>query len=127
MWAAKLLASLIKDINENPILFELVINENEASEIKKSLKHKELITLKLFHTSLHNRELTNNVVPLLLLRDEKRILLPSWDEIIKLDDKILFACDNHAKEDIQFICLNAYEFSYAHKAKEKSTILKRFL
>lgn len=126
-WAVKLLSSLIKEINENPILFELFINENQACEIIKSFKKDEIITLKLFHTSLHNRELTNNVVPLLLIRDEMRILLPSWDERIKLDDKILFACDRHAQDDIEYICLNTYEFDYAHKKKEKSTILKRFL
>ncbi len=75
-------------------------------------------------TSLHNKEQQNNVVPLLLQRENDIILLPEWENDIKIGDKILLACDEHAKDDIEYICENTYEFYYALTGKEKQTILK---
>ena len=125
-WASSLVLSLIKQINEKPLLYELNIEENDNNEITNHLLNKNSLSLKIFHTSLHNRNLTNNVVPLLLIRDEKKILLPSWDMNLELEDKILFACDKHAISDIEYITLNLYEFEYALYGEEKNTIYKRF-
>ena len=124
-WASSLILSLIKQINEKPLLYELNIEENDKNEITNHLLNKKNLQLEIFHTSLHNRNLTNNVVPLLLIRDEKKVLLPSWDIDLELDDKILFACDEHAISDIEYITLNPYEFQYALNGKEKNTIYKR--
>lgn len=125
VWASSLVLNLIKQINEKPLLYELNIEENDNNEITNHLLNKNSLSLKIFHTSLHNRNLTNNVVPLLLIRDEKKILLPSWDINLELEDKILFACDEHAISDIEYITLNLYEFQYALNGKEKNTIYKR--
>ena len=76
-------------------------------------------------TSLHNKEQQNNVVPLLLQREDDIMLLPSWETHIRIGDKILFACDSRAKDDIEYICQNTYEFYYALTGKEKQTIFKR--
>lgn len=126
-WASKLVRRLIETIDEDPILFELEINKYDTPEIHKHLKTKKDLRLSLFKTSLRNRELNNNVVPLLLIRDEKKILTPSWEEEILSKDKILFACDEYAKNDIEFIVQNLYEFHYAYCGEEKRTILKRII
>ena len=127
IWASKLVARLLKEINEKPLLLELEINENKAPQIYKYLLSKEKLTLDLLATSLYNKELKNNVVPLLLQRENDTILLPLWEEELKIGDKILLACDSHAKNDIEYICQNIYEFYYALTGKEKQTILKGFL
>lgn len=124
IWAAKLVRRLFETINENPILFELELDFDFAPEIARYLKIKKELELKIFRVSLHNKELNNNVVPLLILRDEEQLLLPSWETKLELNDKILFACDEHAKNDMEYISQNIYEFYYALTGKEKRTIFK---
>lgn len=125
VWASKLVRNLIQTIDEDPLLYELDITKTDATELFYHLKFKKDLNLDILKVSLHNRELNNNVVPLLLLRGDEKILLPSWNTKIKLNDKILFACDKHAKNDMEYICQNRYEFHYALNGYEKSTIIKR--
>ena len=124
IWASKLVSRLLKEINEKPLLIELEINENKTPQIYKYLLSKQSLNLNLLATSLYNKEQKNNVVPLLLQRENDTILLPLWEEELKIGDKILLACDSHAKDDIEYICQNIYEFYYALTGKEKQTILK---
>ena len=126
-WAVSLVKDLIEVIDENPIMFEMEIDKTHAPEIYEHLIQKDDLTMAIFRTSLRNRELTNNVVPLLLVRDEKEILRPSWHEKIQIDDKILVACDEYARNDIEYIIQNMYEFHYAYSGEEKRTILKRII
>lgn len=123
-WASKLVARLVKEIGINPLLVEIEINNIIAPQIYAYLKENKDLSLSLLATSLHNKEQQNNVVPLLLQRENDIILLPEWENDIKIGDKILLACDEHAKDDIEYICENIYEFYYALTGKEKQTILK---
>ena len=122
-WASKLVARLVKEIGINPLLVEIEINNIIAPQIYAYLKENKDLSLSLLATSLHNKEQQNNVVPLLRQRENDIILLPEWENDIKIGDKILLACDEHAKDDIEYICENIYEFYYALTGKEK-TILK---
>ena len=126
-WASKLISRLVKEINENPHLLEIEINQSNAPEIYKYLASNQALKLEVFGISLYNNEKKNNVVPLLLQRENDIMLLPLWEEELKIGDKILLACDSHAKNDIEYICQNIYEFYYAITGKEKQTILKGFL
>lgn len=126
LWAAKLVRRLFETVDENPLLFELDIDLKEATEVVLHLQNKNDVFLKIFRVSLHNKEHKNNVVPLLLLRDDEVILLPDWNMPLEINDKILFACDDHAKEDIEYISKNIYEFYYALTGKEKRIIFKGF-
>ena len=126
-WASKLISRLVKEINENPYLLEIEINQSNAPEIYKYLASNQALKLEVFGISLYNNEKKNNVVPLLLQRENDIMLLPLWEEELKIGDKILLACDSHAKNDIEYICQNIYEFYYAITGKEKQTILKGFL
>lgn len=127
IWALKLIRRLIETIDESPLLYEIEINKFDTPEIYYHLKEKKSLNLAIFKTSLRNRELNNNVVPLLLLRDDSEILLPHWEEKVLIKDKILFACDKYAKNDIEYIIQNLYEFHYAYSGVEKKTILRRIL
>ena len=124
-WATKLVTRLIKEIDENPLVMEIEINLENAPEIYKYLSEKNILNLKILSTSLHNNSQSNNIVPLLLQRENDIMLLPSWEIEIKIGDKILLACDEHAKNDIEYICQNTYEFYYALTGKEKRIIFKR--
>ena len=123
-WAASLVKNLISEINEDPLLYELEINKKEAPEIFNHLESKEVLTLDILRRSLHNKQQSNNVLILLLQREDEIILLPSFEEEILKDDNILIACDEHALNDMEYICQNIYEFYYALTGKEKKTIFK---
>ena len=124
-WATKLVTRLVKEIDENPLVMAIEINFENTPEIYKYLSEKNALNLKILSTSLHNNSQNNNIVPLLLQRENDIMLLPSWENEIKIDDKILLACDEHAKNDMEYICQNIYEFYYALTGKEKQTIFKR--
>ena len=124
-WASKLVVDLMKDIDKNPLVVELEINKENTPQIYKYLETKEKLDLKILATSLHNKEQNNNLIPLLLQRENDTILLPSLEIELKIGDKILIACDEHAKDDMEYICQNMYEFYYALTCKEKKTIFKR--
>jgi voltage-gated potassium channel len=124
-WASGLVVDLIQEINDNPLVLEIEINLENAPEIYKYLKTQEELNLKILATSLHNREKLNNLIPLLLKRENDTILLPTLDEKLKIGDKILIACDEHALSDMEYICENMYEFYYALTGNEKRTIFKR--
>lgn len=123
-FASKLLLRLIKEINENPLIMEFEINEIFSPEIYKYLKELNSLNMDILRVSLHNKDLKNKVVPLLLQREDDIILLPNWDEDLKIGDKLLLACDSHAKNHIEYICQNVYEFEYAISGKEKKIIFK---
>jgi len=119
-WGQVLLAKLIKQISTNPITYELNINKNSSIEIYKYLFEKNKLKLFELKSSRRDRHQHNNLVPLLIVRDGEDIVLPSWEFELQIDDKILFACDENAKNDLEYIANNIYEFYYIIKGKEKS-------
>ena len=121
-WGSKLVKSLIQTIDDDPLLYELKIDNNRAPQIYKALKDDKEIQLEIFNRSLYNREQKNNIIPLLILRDNESILLPSLDLSLKEGDEILFACDENAKDEIEYIAQNLYEFYYVYTGEERKTI-----
>jgi len=119
IWAQKLTRKLIETIDTDPIIYELAINKYESPQVYKELLKKTEISLDLFMTSLYNRKHQNNVIPLLLVRSGEKFMLPDWNTKLHLEDKILFACDANAKDDMEYIAQNAYEFRYALTGEEK--------
>lgn len=119
--------NLLQVIDEKPILFELKIDKAHAVEVYNALIEDKNVKLGILCKSLRNRKQDNNIIPLLLNRNDEVILLPSKDEDLEENDQILFACDTNAKEDIEYIAENIYEFHYAYTGEEKTTILKGIL
>ena len=124
-WASKLVKDLMQRIDERPLLYELKIDNKESIEVYNAIKEEKEIKLELFSRSLYNREQINNIIPLLIKRGNETILLPSGDIVLKENDEILFACDENARNDIENIAENLYEFHYAYTGEEKKTIILR--
>ena len=123
-WATRLVKELMQKIGAAPLLFELSIHPSQANQICDYIEASNEIALSIFEISLHNRKLKNNVIPLLLKREEEIILLPSLETKLKIDDKLLFACDENAQNDIEYIAQNPYEFYYALNGEEKTLFKK---
>lgn len=123
-WASKVVRKLVEEINDNPMVMEVYINKKYTPEIASYLEKENSLSLDILATSLHNKEQRNNVIPLLLQREEEVLLLPVFEHNLKIGDKILLACDEHAKNDIEYICQNVNEFHYAITGEEKRTFFK---
>ncbi len=124
-WACALVKDLIQTINSNPKLYELFINEKTTPQISDVLEDTKL-ELSILKTSLRNQKQSNNMLLLLLIRDNgEQILLPSWNEVIEKNDKILLAGDENAYDDMEYICQNMYEFHYALTGQEKLKFRRR--
>lgn len=124
-WGQQLLYKLVKKIHHNPMTFELAINKDEALEVYNYLKNSDRkLSVKTLCLSRRNRAQINNVVPMLILRGKKEFMLPNFDFELQIDDEILFACDENAKNDIEYIANNVYEFHYIVTGVEKRTFNK---
>jgi len=125
LWGQQLLSSLMKNIDSNPIIFELTLSQYETIEVYKYLSNNEnILTLDTLSASRRDRNKRNNLFPLLLVREKENLLLPSADIQLKINDKILFACDKNAKEDFDYITNNIYEFHYIITGEEKNYFTK---
>jgi len=121
--ASKIVARLYDKIGYNPMTIGLKITKEKAYAIHNYLENRnKIVKLDVLRRSLYNRENNNKIIPLILIRDDKRILLPSWDEKLQINDKILFAANKEAWDDAQNIANNIYEFYYAYEGKEKNTL-----
>ena len=111
-----LLTKELLSINLNPLLFTCKVDKATMPMI---LQHSEPIVLKLLKTSLKNHLLDNNLIALMLVRQKKVILLPSWETVLEKNDLLLFAGDANAQNHLEYITMNPNEFHYALYGKEK--------
>ena len=121
-WGQSLVKKLVNTINENPMLHTQYITQKKTPTIIEEMSLDKKIKLSVFSFSLSNRNQTNNIVPLMIYNEDSKeeILLPSWDYVLKKRDKILFACDEWAINEIKLIAKNKYEFYYILNGYEKS-------
>jgi len=120
VWGQQLLSSLMKTIDSNPITFEVTLSKAQTIEIYKYLSTStNRLSVKALRASRIDRNIDNNLFPLLIVRGKEKFLLPSIDFELQINDKILFASDYNAKEDFSYISNNMYEFYYIITGKEK--------
>ena len=108
----------------HPLLFTCKIDVASAPMI---LHHDKPISLKLLKTSLKNRSLENNLIPLMHVRHKEVRLLPSWDTPMEKNDLFLFAGDANAQNHLEYIVLNPHEFHYALYGSEKGFLNQFFI
>ncbi len=119
-WGQNLVKQLIKLIGEDPILYLLHLSEKHSPAVVEELKTSKL-KLSIFKTSLSNYKLDNSVMALMIYntKNQKEIILPSWDVDIEPNDKILFASDQYSVDEIELIANNIFELHYAINGEEK--------
>jgi len=124
LWGKQLLSMLIKNIGINPITHEISISKTDTLEVYKYLKDNNKVKLDVLRLSRRDRNQYNNIYPLLVVRNKENILLPDLEFELQINDKILFACDANAKEDLEYITNNIYEFHYIITGEEKKYFTK---
>ena len=125
-WTKSLINLLKNQVDVNPLLKRLDINEENTYALYHELLNGADIEVEVLLCSLKNREEHNHALPLLLYRDGKEILLPS-NINLQIGDQILFACTKESLEEIELIASNIYELHYAKYGQEKKNpVLRKF-
>jgi len=120
-WGQLLLSRLMKNIHNDPITYEFNLNKSEAIEAYEYIKEGKILKLSDLRRSRRDRNQNNNIIPLLIVRGDEDIILPDWDLELKINDQLLFACDENGKTDIEYIVNNMYEFHYIINGEEQKS------
>jgi len=113
------LTKKLLEIDLHPQLFTLRIDASQAYILNDKCSTSTL-PLSLLRTSLKNRNFTNNLIPLMRIRRKEIMLLPDWQNNLEQNDIYLFAGDDNARDHVEYIANNIYEFHYALYGEEKS-------
>lgn len=116
---AVMLTKQLLEINLHPVLFTFKLDETQAPMLIQQMQ-KEPIKLSLLKTSLKNRNFDNHLIALMRIRNKTVEILPSWESTLEKNDLYLFASDENAKDHLEYIASNFYEFHYAYYGEEKS-------
>lgn len=117
----QILTKQLLEIDLHPQLFTFKVDEVQAPMIYEHCVN-ESLHLELLKTSLKNRQHKNNLIVLMRVRNKEIVFLPEWNEPLQQNDLFLFAGDNNAKEHLEYIAQNFYEFQYAFYGYEKSVL-----
>ncbi len=123
-WAMNTVGKLSATIGQNPLLFEITINEENAYALAKELQKGTKITLEILKRSRADWRKKNKILFLLYEYhdDESRttILMPDDSVEVKVGCSLLIACDEEAKEDFEYIINNYYELYYVLTGREQT-------
>jgi Trk K+ transport system NAD-binding subunit len=112
-WGAEVVDQMHEVLGENPIHFELAIDEEHAYALTRELKSGKEITLGTLRRSRENRNETMPIMFLLCKWDEKRReLLPGDDLPLEPGVQLLVAATEESKNDFEYIVNNYYELQY---------------
>ncbi|MDM8565402.1 NAD-binding protein [Candidatus Halobeggiatoa sp. HSG11] len=92
----ELLQHIKKDIlhDTKPDMWEMTVNPEQTPTIDKKLSANQEITMDCLLRNPRNRNEMLECLPLLLIRGERKILLPDRNQSLAIDDKILW-CGKH--------------------------------
>lgn len=96
---------------------EVTIDEEQAYAVTKYLKEQGSINM---HVLFHKRSdytQYNKMAALYLMRGDEEILFPDPAMLVEEGDRILFAGDLEAFEDLSYILENVYELAYVLQGK----------
>jgi len=122
IWAEMLVKQLRNQLGDNPELMTLTIDKEDAYAIEAELQNGVAVNIDVLLRSLSNWEEQHKAIPLLLMREEKSILLPHKSQL-QIGDRILFASDYESQKEIEMIASNIYELHYVMYGKEKESEL----
>ncbi|MBU1669169.1 NAD-binding protein [bacterium] len=121
-WGRALVNFLKSQLGDNPKLMKLSIDEESAYALYHEIERGELVNIDVLLRSLEDWNNNHKAIALLLKRNGKEVLLPQ-NEVLQLNDEILFACDEESAEEIELIASNMYELHYVCSGKEKQNWL----
>jgi len=117
-WGEVLVDRIVSKMGERPMLCEIEINKESAYAAYHKLQKGLSITMGMLKRKREDHTLENNLIFLMLLRDNQPVILPDNEYEIKIGDKLLIICEEESKEDLEYILENYYELYYVMNGKE---------
>lgn len=112
-WANELISRLVSVVGESvPETWDITLTGAQAPAITNMLGHDKPILLETLMRDPANRDRELLLVPLLLVRNQKNLLLPDQKQPLELDDRILFCGINSAKSYQQLLLINRKALGY---------------
>ncbi|HQR02758.1 MAG: potassium channel protein [Proteobacteria bacterium] len=118
-WCARLVATMQKISPDRvPELWRSCLNAQDAAAVHRELMQGRSIRLGDLLRDNRNRDDTLPVVPLLLERDGKPLLLPAEDELLIAGDRLLFAAPEGTRRDVELTLQNGNAMEYVLSGRE---------
>lgn len=112
-WASILVSRITALINERaPDIWEVHFSSEDTHAICNAVLRGANVTIESLLTDPRDRDRKLNCIPLMLFRDNGRILLPDMNLRIEEDDKLLFVGDEHARNRMDWTLQNEHALSY---------------
>ncbi len=119
-WGKRLIERLLREVGENPKLYEIEITENEAYALFQRLKEGEKIKYEVILRDRGDWKRKAQLLILLLKRGKEIILQPDSKIDIHINDKLLIAATKESFYDFQYIVENYYELKYVMYGEDKA-------
>ncbi len=117
-WGRQIVEKMHEVLGENPMHFEITLDEDHAYALARELKKGRRITLGDLRRSREDRNKTYPILCLLAKWDEKRYeMIP--DDSLPLEEgmRLLMASDEESRSDFEYIVNNYYELEYVLTGK----------
>lgn len=112
-WACILVSRISALVNERaPEVWEVGFSRESTHAICDAVTKGMTITLAHLLTDPRDRERRLKAIPLLLIRQNQRVLLPGEELKIRENDTILFVGDEYANDRMQWTLQNEHALSY---------------
>ena len=112
-WGAKVVEQMHAILGENPMHFEITIDEEHAYALSKELNKGRRIPLGTLRRSRAKREERLPLLILLCKWDDRRMeLMPQDDLPLEAGMQLLIAATEESKSDFEYIVNNYYELEY---------------
>lgn len=113
-WACELVSRLTALVEDRaPAIWEVAFSEKDSHAICDAvMRQSKLITLQILITDPRERSRTLPVIPLLLLRNNERFLLPEMDTRVNKNDRILFVGTDSSRSRMEWTLQNEHALSY---------------
>ncbi len=123
-WANQLISRLVGVIGERvPETWAANINLMHAPAVIEALKTSTEVTLDTLMRDPSDRERRLTLVPLMILRHDKPILLPKLDSPVEAGDRILFCGRDSAKSNSVFVLQEPKTLAYILTGRETTNSL----
>ncbi|NEV63589.1 potassium channel family protein [Thiorhodococcus minor] len=113
VWASSLVARIIALVEERmPYVWEVSVDQERAFALHDAQDRGLHVTLDTLLHDPRNRERQLRAIPLLLIQNGERILLPALDERVEAGDRLLFCGLEEARWRMDWVLQNIHALRY---------------
>jgi len=119
-WGKNLVDYIYSKMGERPLLYEIKIDKDSAYAVYHEIEKGTDISFGVLKRKREDYMLENDLIFLMVVRDDTPLLLPKDDYIIQKGDRFLVVCQDESRIDLEYILENYYELHYVIYGTEKN-------